>query len=276
MKSPLATIVVITCALFVAACTHSEASKRPVPEDAGNAAQSVFAKLKARDHEGLYEDASPAFKAANQKADFVAKIRDLEQFGAVLDVEPIGDLAVTPGNASEVANGSYTATFTFGKGPIDLSLRLDASSGEWKLDYYSYDVATTTVDPPYSADEAGADQLARRFLYLWQANRFDDLSTTMKIKDDPAKVRSFLEGLKSSGELLTLERTGYLAASSRGGKAVKAEYHLVFDKGKGYLTFLLVPQGGQWQLVNVKYDVEFSAGAGTHAADPRSSHVGPS
>lgn len=255
-------LALVAAALFFAVTGCSRTSADPPriasdPADAPRAADEIVERLGARDYDALYEGASGPFKAANPKDEFVAKLRQLEGFGELDGLEPKGDFDVKQDAGAQVASRSYTASYELGRGPFELALREDGAGG-WRLDYFTYDIGAETFDPPYAADETGADRLVHRFLYLWQNRRYDDIAKTMQLEDDPAKAREYFKTLESAGNFLSAKRTGYVAGSK--AKSIKTDYDVVFDNGKGFMTFTLVSDGQNWHVDNIRYDVEYRTG----------------
>jgi hypothetical protein len=252
MRKILLVLAAIVFAGMLAGCTPAD------PKNVPKAAQEVFDRLKDRQYDALYDKASDAFKKTFTKDEFVKKMKELESFGQLLDVAPDGDPNVAEEGGDKLARVAYTAKFTLAEGPFNLTLRGNDISGDWELDGYKYDVTATTFDPPYKPDQEGAEKLARRFLYLWQSRRYDDLSKTMRLQEDPSKIADFLKKLESAGQLLTMDRTSYKEGAKSGHDTVAMDYDLKFDNGTGTMHFELVELSGEWRIDTVRYNIEYN------------------
>ena len=259
MKSVRVAALVVLCGVLGASC--ASAPEAPRGRGAGSpdaAAHDFFERLRDREYAALYESASSPFREVNSRKETLERLEGLDDFGQLGEARPVGEPRVEGPEGSRTAAMSYEAEFALGEGRFEVTVREDPESRGWRLDHYGYDVQTTTLEPPYPSTAEGADRLAKRFFYLWQKRRYDDLAAAMRIGDDPAKVRTFFKELEGAGNIRTIERETYHAAS---GNAVKAEYTVEFDRGGGFMTFLLVPADGAWRIDKVTYDVERIAAA---------------
>lgn len=252
MRRIVVLAAVLACAGAVAGCTPAD------PKDVSKFASEIIDRLKDRKYDLLYDQSSDAFKKTFTKDDFVKKMKDLEGFGQLLEVEPDGEPAVTEEDGDKIARVPYTAKFTLAEGPLSLTLRGNDVTGKWELDGYKYDVTATTFDPPYPPDQDGADKLARRFLYLWQNRRYDDLSKSMRLQEDPEKVQEFFKKLENAGQLLTMTRTRFEPSTQGGRKAAAVAYDLKFDNGTGTMNFKLLAIDGEWRIDSVNYSIEYN------------------
>jgi hypothetical protein len=252
MRKSLLLITALVCVGTLAGCTPAD------PKNVPKAAQEVFDRLKNRQYDALYDNSSDPFKKTFTKDEFVTKMKELESFGQMLDVAPDKDPQISEEGGDKIARVAYTAKFTLAEGPFNLSLRGNDISGDWELDGYKYDVTATTFDPPYKPDQEGAEKLARRFLYLWQSRRYDDLSKTMRLQEDPDKIADFLKKLENAGQLLTMDRTTYSEAAKSGHDTAAMNYNLKFDNGTGTMHFELVELSGEWRIDTVKYNIEYN------------------
>lgn len=239
--------------LGISCASAPEAPRGPGAGSPDAAARDFFERLRDREYVALYESASSPFREVNSRKETLERLEGLDDFGLLRETRPIGEPRVEGPEGSRTATMDYEAEFSLGDGRFEVTVREDPESRSWRLDHYSYDVQTTTVEPPYSNSAEGADRLAKRFLYLWQKRKYDDLAAAMRIGDDPAKVRAFFKELEGAGNIRTIERETYHAAA---GDRVKVEYAVEFDRGGGYMTFMLVPDGGSWRIDKVTYDVE--------------------
>jgi hypothetical protein len=245
----------------------ADLNRTPEQRDIARAGDALFAKIAARDYDGAYESASDAFKASNSRGDFVKKMQELELFGKLTKADQKDAPELADDGGRHTAKLRYTARYTLGEGPFDVTLAADPS-GDWRLDYYKYDVQATTSDPPYPADEAGAERLAHRFLYLWQTRRYGELADTMELdgdeEEDKQRLDEFFKELETAGRLLTMKRTAFSANPKAGPKAVSLDYDLTFDNGAGWIRFQLEQDGDQWRITDakdaVRYDVEYFTG----------------
>lgn len=261
MNALLAGFAIAAVAVVAAGC-GSSAVVRPVPDDGEveAAASEVVERLEARDYAAIYEESSPEFKAGNPKADFAEKMEALESVGKLLEVRRSGAPRFRDEGGARLATVPYEVGFALGEGPLELTFRGD-DAGEWRLDFYSYDVTASTYDPPYPATETGADRLAHRFLFLWQNRRYDDIRRIMPLDEEAQKVEEFLSRLEPAGDLLTIERTAFGSTRRGGTVSATADYGLTFENGKGYITFTLEERGEEWAIDAVRYDVEYLKGA---------------
>jgi hypothetical protein len=244
----------LTIALVACSCASSDDAPAVVfndPRGASAAAEATLEKIRQREYEAIYDAATPGFRETNSRDEFLAKMRALDQFGKLVDAVA-GEPATVPDDAAVRVRVPVAATFVLGEGPIELTYR--GMEDGWRLDYYSYDVAATTYDPPYPADTQGADRLSHRFMYLWQTRRYDELARIMPIDEDADEVKSFLARMEPAGALVNMKRRSYTAA--RGG-GVAAEYDLRFEKGRGFIVYTLVERDDQWAIDEIKYDVEY-------------------
>jgi hypothetical protein len=223
-----------------------------------DAAQAVFDRVRARQYAELYGEASVAFRKTYPRAEFVRRLEALEAFGQLVEIEPAGEPSIVDRDAGRVATASYVVRFAFAEGPFVVKLRANEMLGTWELEGYDYDVAVTTADPPYAPDDTGADQLARRFFYLWQSRRYGDLRRAMRLSDDPQKVRGFLEKLENAGKLLTLNRRSYETSTVKGRRTAQARYDLAGDNGTGNVAFRLVEVDREWRIESVDYEIEYN------------------
>lgn len=235
-------------------------------EAAADAAGELFGALAERDYARAYEDASAAFKATNSRDDFVQKMRELEVFGTLVETRLTGGPEAKDEDGRQLVDMTYEAAYALGDGPFEVTLAAD-QSGRWRLDHYKYDISTKTSDPPYPTSESGAERLAQRFMFLWQTRRYKELADTMGLEENEENLTSFFEDLESAGRLLSMDRKGYVAAPSAGAGAVKLDYDLEFENGRGFITFLLEPKDDAWRVSDekgaVKYDVEYFTDGGT-------------
>lgn len=248
-------LLLVACAGICAGCGPAD------PGRVHDFAQAVFDRMRTREYAELYNEASVAFRKNYPREEFVRRMEALEAFGQLVEIEPTGEPSFVERRGGRVATAGYVARFAFAEGPFVLRLRANDMLGTWELEGYDYDVASTTTDPPYPPDDAGADQLARRFFYLWQSRRYGDLRRAMRLQDDPQKVRTFLEKLENAGKILSLNRRSYQTSSSQGRRTALAEYDL---KGKnsagestGDIAFRLVEAGGEWRIESVDYEIEY-------------------
>ena len=254
MKSVRIAVLILLCGVAGVSCaSEPDAPRGPGPRSPEAAARDFFERLRDREYAALYENASSPFRDVNSRKETLTRLEGLADFGQLVETRPVGELEVSGPDGNRTATGRWEAEFALGEGTFEVTVREEAESRSWRLDHYGFDVRTTTVEPPYPNTAEGADRLAKRFFYLWQKRSYDDLATAMRLRDDPDRVRAFFEELEGAGSILTVERTTYHAAK---GNAVKAEYDVEFDRGGGYFTFLLVPEGGAWRVDKVTYDVE--------------------
>lgn len=251
-KSVTLAALVLASAALVAGCGPADPGLVP------DAAQRVFDMLRERKYGEIYDDASATLRKSHPRDEFVARLEALEGFGQLVETEPSADPLFVEEGQGRLATARYRARFTFAEGSFELTLRANDILGTWELEGYDYDVAGTTFDPPYKADAAGADQLARRFFHLWQTRHYGDLRRVMRIDEDPRKVRHFLENLENGGKLLTLAQENFEAR--RWGRTTRAtaRYALKFDKGKGWIVFQLLDDKGFWRVDSADYQIEYN------------------
>jgi hypothetical protein len=250
MRKSLA-LSLLAAALLTVGCGPADAGR--VPE----AAQRIFDQLREREYERIYEDASSAVRKAYGRDAFLNRLRDLESFGQLVEIEADGAPTIVEEGHARVATARYTARFAFAEGPFELKLRANDMLGTWELEGYDYDVAATTYDPPYPADEAGAEQLVRRFFHLWQNRRYGDLRRVMRIEEDPQKVRHFLENLEKGEKILTVARDRFSTQTSGRRTTANARYVMQFKNGKGWIVFKLIDAGGEWRIDSADYQIEY-------------------
>jgi hypothetical protein len=250
MRTPLL-VAILVLALSAVGCGPAENGEVP------DAAQQIFDLLRERRYDAIYDGAAVSFRKSNTKADFVERLRALESFGQLAEIVPAADPSIVADGETRFANARYTARFAFAEGPFELTLRSNDMLGTWELAGYDYNVEGTTYDPPYPADAEGADQLARRFFYLWQVRRYGDLRRIMRLDEDPQKVRQFFENLENGGRLLRLDRVSYEPQTSGRRAGVLEGYSLTFDNGKGTIVLKLVEVNDEWRLDSADYQIEY-------------------
>jgi hypothetical protein len=254
MKSVRVAVLLLLCGATVVACaSEPEVAQGPGARSPEAATRDFFERIRDRDYGALYENASSPFREVNSRKETLTRLEGLDDFGQLVEARPVGEVRISGPEGNQTATMDYEAEFALGEGRFEVTAREDAASRTWRLDHYGFDVETTTGEPPYAKTAEGADRLAKRFVYLWQKRRYDDLAAAMRIGDDPGKVRAFFEELEGAGNIRTIERMVYHASK---GDGVKAEYDVEFDRGSGYITFLLVPDGEAWRIDKVTYDVE--------------------
>ncbi|MBK6314588.1 MAG: hypothetical protein IPF53_09820 [Blastocatellia bacterium] len=251
MRTRSVTIAVAAIAFLLPLTGCIKADPAKVPESAGK----VMGALKDRNYAGMYDRASKPFKGTFTQADFTAKMAGLEGFGQLLDFVQSGDPTVTEEDGDKLAWVQFTAKFALAEGPFKVKLRGNDVTGEWQLDGYNFDISGTTTDPPYPPNGDGAEKLARRFMYLWQNRRYEDLAKTMNLKEEPQRVQEFMKKLENAGDLLTLTRTSYSESTVKGAPAASMDYDIKFDNGSGSMQFELVAVNSEWQIDTVKYNI---------------------
>lgn len=250
-RSALVALAAIFLLLPMTGCIKADPAK--VPESA----TKVMETLRDRNYVGMYDRSSKAFKGTFTQSDFTQKMAGLEGFGQLLEFVQVGEPSVTEEANEKLAWVQYTAKFALAEGPFKVKLRGNDVTGEWQLDGYNYDVSGTTTEPPYPADSDGAEKLARRFMYLWQNRRYDDLAKTMKLQEEPERIRDFMQKLENAGDLLTLTRTTYSESTVKGAPATSMDYDMKFDNGSGTMHFELVADKREWQIDTVKYNITY-------------------
>lgn len=264
-RSVLIALAATTLLLPLVGCIKADVAK--IPESA----TKVMGTLRDRNYSGMYERSSKAFKGTFTLADFTTKMSGLEGFGQLLDFTQSGEPTVTEEKGEKLAWVQYTAKFALAEGPFKIKLRGNDVTGEWQLDGYNYDVSGTTTDPPYPADGDGAEKLARRFMYLWQNRRYDDLAKTMKLQEEPQRIQDFMQKLENAGKLLTLTRTTYSESTVKGAPATSMDYDMKFDNGTGTMHFELVASNREWQIDTVKYNITYDKGSAKPATNTNTS-----
>jgi hypothetical protein len=244
------------------ACWPAEASD--VPRDAGD----VLRRVADRDYRAVYDASSDELKRKTSADDLAAKLRALEGFGELVDRRPTAPPTITETDGQRFAEVVYAVTFALGDGTFTMRFRANDVRGRWELLGFTFDVSAATYDPPYTPDDDGAEKLARRFLYLWQNRRYDDLKATLDLRQDPEKVRDFLEKLENAGNLLTLSRNRLETTGAPGARLARSEYALTFDNGTGRMSFTLKEIGGEWRVDGVDYGIEYATTGGRSSAPP--------
>ena len=250
-RSVLIALAATALLLPLTGCIKADPAKIP------DSATKVMGTLRDRNYSGLYERASKAFKEEFTQADFTAKMSGLEGFGQLLDFVQVGEPTVTQEKDEKLAWVQFTAKFALAEGPFKIKLRGNDVTGEWQLDGYNYDVSGTTTDPPYPADSDGAEKLARRFMYLWQNRRYEDLAKTMKLEEEPQRIQDFMKKLENAGKLLTLTRTSFKESTVKGAPSASMDYDMKFDNGSGTMQFELIANKREWQIDTVKYNISY-------------------
>lgn len=257
-RAAISSFLFVAVSLLVACGSNEPEAPEPPPGpvEIGAAVESTMERIATRDYAAIYDQASSEFRDANPKEDFLQKMQALETLGKLVDWEVKGESSRRSDNGAEIATVPVSTTYVLGEGPIDLTFRRD-TNGAWRLDFYRYDVAATTYDPPYPASETGADRLAHRFMFLWQSRRYDDLAKIMPLDAESGEVRDFLAKMEPAGDLLTMKRKGFSSTRKSGTLTAKADYNLRFERGRGFIVFTLEQQGEEWAIDAIKYDVEY-------------------
>ncbi|MCC6744169.1 MAG: hypothetical protein IT175_09935 [Acidobacteria bacterium] len=244
-------LAAISLILPLTGCIKADPAK--VPESATR----VMETLRDRNYIGMYDRSSKAFKGTFKQAEFTTKMAGLEGFGQLLEFAAVGEPEISQDGNDKLAWVHYKAKFALAEGPFKVKLRGNDVTGEWQLDGYDYDISGNTTEPPYPADSDGAEKLARRFLYLWQNRRYDDLAKTMKLQEEPDRIREFMQKLENAGDLLTLTRTNFTESTVQGAPAASMDYDMKFDNGSGTMHFELVAIKREWQIDTVKYNITY-------------------
>lgn len=244
-------LTLMAATLLTTGCGPADAGR--VPE----AAMRIFDQIREQRYEVIYEDASSAVRKTYGRDAFLNRLRDLERFGQLVEIEANGAPTIAEEGQGRVATARYTARFAFAEGPFELKLRANDMLGTWELEGYDYSVSGTTYDPPYPADEAGAEQLVRRFFHLWQNRKYGDLRRVMRIDEDPQKVRHFLENLEKGEKILTVARERFTTQRTGRRTTANARYAMTFKNGKGWIVFKLIDVDGQWRIDSADYQIEY-------------------
>lgn len=243
----LGIVFVVAVVAVVATCFAAKAKLEPI-------AEAILRDLQAGQHEKVYAEAAPAFRASVTPEAFRAYVESRRKaLGAYRGIRKAtgGGFSTSSDGPTE---GSISLEVDYEKGPATGELRFFKDGDAWRLANLKLSFAESLLPVPARED---LEPLARELLGLYDASSFVALysrfSEPLKEAWKAEAYEKDVRGLRSkTGRVLasTLRET-----KDEAGGQVRLVFDVTYEAGAGEGDLLFAPGGGEWHLLGFRLRV---------------------